>query len=201
VPRRKLIDDDKFGVTLEKCNRTRGWVVKVHCVRKDGLCHHGVEITVIFVIKPGDAALPPNAHGSIEHPQCWIRCLHAVGTTTNIVQFFCDYVCHDIETNNILGTDFCRILICDNLTAHLSAYVNNTVTGGVGPSNFSIVPQPPYHPKHCPIKCKICEVMEKIRLKKEDNWDMNWLEQEIKTAAHQIKRFDETFIHCGYTWN
>jgi hypothetical protein len=44
--------------------------------------------------------------------------------------------------------------------------------------------------------------MDKIWLKKEDNWYMNWLEQEeIKMAAHQIKRVDETFIHCGYTWN
>ncbi len=31
--------------------------------------------------------------------------------------------------------------------------------------------------------------MEKIRFKKEDDWDMNRLEQEIKMAAHQIKRF------------
>ena len=103
--------------------------------------------------------------------------------------------------NNIPGMDFHRILIWDNLAAHLSAYVNNMVTGRVGPSNFSIVPQPPYHPEYGPIEYKICVLMEKIWLKKEDNWEMNWLEQEIKMAAHQIKRFDETFIHCGYTWN
>jgi hypothetical protein len=102
---------------------------------------------------------------------------------------FCNYVCRDIETNNIPGTDFHRILIWDNPAAHLSAYVNNTVTGCAGLSNFSIVPRPLYHPKYGPIKYKICEVMEKIRFKKEDDWDMNRLEQEIKMAAHQIKRF------------
>ena len=32
VPRRKLIDFDKFGVMLEKCNRKGGWAVKVLCV-------------------------------------------------------------------------------------------------------------------------------------------------------------------------
>jgi hypothetical protein len=67
-PRRKLIDVDKFGVTLKKCNIMKGWTVKVHRVRKDGHYHHGVKITVIFAIKPGDPTLPPNACGSIEHP-------------------------------------------------------------------------------------------------------------------------------------
>jgi transposase len=53
VPRRKLIDTEEFGVTLKKCNRTRGWAAKVHRVRKDGHYHHGTKITVIFAIKPG----------------------------------------------------------------------------------------------------------------------------------------------------
>jgi len=66
---------------------------------------------------------------------------------------------------------------------------------------FSIVPRPPYHPKYGPIEYKICEVMEKIRIKKEENWDLNRLEQEIMIAANQIVRFDDTFIHCGYQWN
>ena len=40
VPRRKSIDFDEFGVSLEKCNRTGGWAVKVLRVRKDGHYHH-----------------------------------------------------------------------------------------------------------------------------------------------------------------
>ena len=93
------------------------------------------------------------------------------------------------------------MFIWDNLTAHHSAYVHNTVMGCVGPSSFSIVPRPPYHPKYGPIEYKICEVMEKIRLKKEEDWDLNRLEHEITLAANQIKRFEESFIHCGYNWN
>jgi hypothetical protein len=50
------------------------------------------------------------------------------------------------------------------------------------------------------LKKKICEVMEKIRLKKEEDWNMNRLEHEIALAPHQIERFDETFTHCGYQW-
>jgi hypothetical protein len=72
------------------------------------------------------------------------------------------------------------------------------VTGRAGPSNFSIVRRPPYHPKYGPIKYKICEVMGKIWLKKEEDWDMNRLEHEIMLAAYQIISFDTSFQHCGY---
>jgi hypothetical protein len=150
--------------------------VKVLRVRKDGHYHHGVKITVIFAEEPGDPQLPPHVQGSVDHPQRWIRCVHATGTTTNIFRDFCDYVCRDIETNNIPGTDFHQIFIWDNLGAHCSRYVHNTVTNRVDPSNFSIVPRPPYNPKYGSIEYKICEVMEKIRLKKEEDWNMNRLE-------------------------
>jgi hypothetical protein len=73
--------------------------------------------------------------------------------------------------------------------------------GRVGPSNFSIVPRPPFHPKYGPIENKICEVMGKIRLKKEEDWDMNRLELAIMLAAYQIISFDTSFQHCGYRWN
>jgi hypothetical protein len=52
VPRRIIIDVDEFAVTLEKCNRTGGWAVKVLHVQKDGHYHHGVKMTVIFAIEP-----------------------------------------------------------------------------------------------------------------------------------------------------
>jgi hypothetical protein len=43
--------------------------------------------------------------------------------------------------------------------------------------------------------------MDKLRLKKEEDWTMNWLEQEIMIAANQISKFDSTFVHCGYRWD
>ena len=115
VPRQRLIDVDEFGLTFEKCNRTSGWAVTVHPVRKDGHYQHGMKMTVIFAIEPGDLALPAHVRGSVERPRCWIGCLRAVGTTTNIFRDFCDYVCTDIETNNIPGTDFHRVFIWDNV--------------------------------------------------------------------------------------
>jgi hypothetical protein len=176
VPRRRLIDVDEFGARFKRCNRTGRWAVKVLRVQKDGHFHLSIKITAIFAIEPGDTVLPPQVRGSLECPQRWIQCLRAVGTTTNIFCNFCDYVCTDIEMNNIPSTDFYRVFIWTYLTAHHSAYVHNTVTGRAGPTNSSIVLQPPYHPKYGPIEYKICEVKERIWLKKEENWDLNRLE-------------------------
>ncbi len=68
VSLRKLIDFDEFGVSFEKCNRTRGWAVKVMRIQKDRHYHHGTKMTVIFAIKPGHPDLPPHVQGSIECP-------------------------------------------------------------------------------------------------------------------------------------
>jgi hypothetical protein len=69
VPRRKLIDVDEFGITMEKCNRTEGWVLRVFRVRKDGHYHFAAKITVIFAIEPGDPRLPQHVLGSVQHPR------------------------------------------------------------------------------------------------------------------------------------
>ena len=41
VPRRMLIDVDEFGVTMARCNRKKGWALKLFWVRKDGHYGHG----------------------------------------------------------------------------------------------------------------------------------------------------------------
>jgi hypothetical protein len=65
-PQRKLIDVDEFGITMEKCNRTSGWALKVFRVCKEGHYHFGAKITVLFAIEPGDPRLPPNVLGSVQ---------------------------------------------------------------------------------------------------------------------------------------
>ena len=46
-----------------------------------------------------------------------------------------------------------------------------------------------------PIEYKICEV---TKLKKEEDWDMDDLEQQIMIIAMDIGPFETTFLHCGY---
>ena len=200
VPRRKLIDVDEFGITMEKCNRTGGWALSVFRVRKDGHYHFGAKITVLFAIEPGDPRLPPHVRGSVQRPQRWIRCIQGCGTTINIFRDFCDHICMEIEHFGVEGTDDHRIFIWDNLAAHHSAYVHQTVTGRDGPCQFSIVARPQYHPKFGPIEYKICELTNILRMRKQPNWTMQTLENEIYAAAASIETFDSTFVHCGYRW-
>lgn len=200
VPRRKFIDVDEFGITLEKCNRTGGWAFKVFRVRTDGHYHHGAKITVLFAIEPGDPRLAPGVRGSVQRPRRWIRCVRNSGTTTFIFRDFFNHICTDIEQNGIPGTDDHRIFMWDNLQAHHSAYVHQTVTGRAGPRRFSIAARPPYHPKYGPIEYKICEVTDILQKRKQPDWTMRRLEREIVRAAHSIRTFDSTFDRCGFRW-
>jgi hypothetical protein len=88
VRRRELIDIDESGVTLERCNGTSSWALKVFRVRKDGHYGHGKKITVLLAIKPGNPALAPHVYGSVERPRWWIRCLRSKGTGTNVFRDF-----------------------------------------------------------------------------------------------------------------
>ena len=203
-PRFKLIDVDEFGVTLEKCNRTGGWALKVFRVRTGGHYHHGDKLTVLFAIEPGDPRVPAGNCGSVENPRRWIRIVRAKGTTINVFADFCDYICRDIESAPIPVTDDDRILLWDNLISHHSHYVHQVVTGRPGPPRFSIVARPQYHPKIAPIEYKICTLLGKVRWEKEEDWDMARLEQELRYQAEQIGKnnndFDATFYRCGYRW-
>jgi hypothetical protein len=170
-------------------------------MQKDGHYGHGKKITVLFAIEPGDPALAPQIYWSIEHPQRWIWCLWLKGTTTNVFRDFCELVCRDIERNGIAGTDDHHMFIWDNLCAHHAAYVHKTVMNRAGPRRFLIAPRPQYHPKFVPIKYAICEVtLQLCLLKKEANWDMDNLEQQICRIVMSVSQFNPTFLHCGYQW-
>jgi len=200
VPRCKLIDVNEFGITMEKCNRAEEWALRVFRVRKDGHYYFGAKITVIFAIEPGDPRLPHHVLGSVQHPRHWIWCVHGCGTTTSIFCDFCDHVCMEIDQFGVQRTDDHRIFIWDNLAAHHSAYVHQTVTGCDGPCQFSIVARPQYHPKFGPIEYKICELTNILWMRKQLNWTVQMLENEIYATAASIESFDSTFVHCGYRW-
>ena len=170
-------------------------------MRKEG--HYsrvGNKLTVLIGIEPGDIRVPAGQLGSLDNPRQWVRCLQNSGTTINHFRDFCDLVCTDIEQNPVMPTDMHRIFIWDNLNSHHANYVNQTVTGRGGNTQFSIVARPPYMPKYGPIEYKICDVSHECMKKKLPDWDMPRLEREVYAAAARIGPFDSTFQHCGYKW-
>ena len=99
-----------------------------------------------------------------------------------------------------MPTDQHRIFLWDNLNSHHANYVNQTITGRGGNTQFSIVAHPPYMPKYGPIEYKICDVTHECMKQKTPDWDIVRLEREVRDAVGRIGPFDSTFQHCGYKW-
>ena len=198
VPQYKLIDVDEFSITLEKCNRTEGWEIKCRRVRTDGHYKSGLKLTVLLAIEPGDPRVPAGLRGGVDNPRRWVRCVQAAGTSINIFRDFVDHICTDIENNPVLPTDQHRVFLWDNLAAHHSAYVHQTVTGRTGAVSFSIIARPPYHPKYGAIEYKICDLTHDLSMTKRPHWDTQRLERAVSESAQRIGPFKSTFDHCGY---
>jgi hypothetical protein len=66
------MDVDEFGISLAKANCKFALAPSCYKVRKDGHYSHGVNITVLFEIKPGDPTVPLQMRGSIQCPCHWI---------------------------------------------------------------------------------------------------------------------------------
>jgi hypothetical protein len=187
-----------MGVFWSRWNLIAVKLLKGFCVRKDGRRHCGAKVTVLFAIEPGDPRLPPHVHGSVQHPQHWVRCVHGIGTTITTFRNFCDHICSEIEQFSVPVMDNHLIFLWDNLAAQHYAYIQQMVTGRAGPCQFSIVACSQYHPKYGPIEYKICNLTNILRMKKEPTWRMQELENTIYQAAASIEMFDSTFVHCGY---
>jgi hypothetical protein len=200
VRRRMLLDIDEFCMTLQKVNRKKGWALTCHRVRKHGHYKVGNSLTCLVGIEPGSELVPAGQRGSIENPRRWCKCIQNGGTTINIFRDFVDEICRDIEAAPIPVVDNHRIFLWDNLAAHHSAYVHQTVTGRGGNQQFSIVPRPPYMPKYGPIEYKICDITHDVMKRKLADWDVPTLEREVLRAVQTIGPFNSTFRHCGYKW-
>jgi transposase len=201
-PRKKLIDTDECGISLEKTNKSIGHAHTTIRVRKPGHYTKDTKWTVICGIEPGDPTLPPNVDGSIQRPRRWFKVSDIAGTNQVAFAEFCDYMLTDIETNPTPnGNDDDRLLMWDNLGAHLTLLVYQTVQGRPTANVFEIVRRPPYQPKYGPIEYIFCELGDQLRKLSTENWTHLSLKQEIENVLSTIGRdgkFDNTFAHCGY---
>ena len=118
---------------------------------------------------------------------------------------FIEHICSSIEQDNLqaLGydTDDRRWFIWDNLNSHLSPLVAQTVEACNGNCHFGIVARPPYQPKYGPTEYVICDTACQLADVCDKSWDITKLEQELPNVFAQLRGFDNTFDHCGYTIN
>jgi hypothetical protein len=124
VPRARLLDIDEAGIWLEKCVRKYGKAFKGVAVREPGLYGHGEKRTLIMGI---DCA-----------GMKYVSLRKVAGTT---IDSFNDFVRDDVIALLPAGGPQ-RIFMWDNLAAHHSAVVWNTVTA----AGHLVVFRPAYRP-------------------------------------------------------
>ena len=156
---RKLIDIDETGFYLKCCSPNYGRGLICQRVRNPSHYNRNAQrVNVILAIEPGDPRLPANVDGSIENPRRWLK-ITVANIDQHVFADFCDETCRDLENNPVNnGLDDERYFMWDNLTAHKTALVINTVEGRVSNNNFQTMNRPPYHPKLAPIEYVFCEL-------------------------------------------
>ena len=173
------MDFDEFGLAIERLNRKRGYASTHFRIRKPGHYCRNTKLTVIVAVEPGDPGLPDNMDGSIARPRRWIRVLRLAGMPGSIFADFCNQVCTDIENNPIPGLDNHRVFLWDNLRAHQTGQVVQTVEGRGGPCHFTIVSWPPYQPKYGPIEYVILDLVSQLRKEVDRDWNEDIAEQRL----------------------
>ena len=157
----------------------------------------------MLAIEPGDPRLPAATRGSVANPRRWIEVLRTAGTTAWTFAQFIDKICTDMEQNPAPGdTDTHRVFLWDNLSAHLTGVVAQTLHGRLegGGTCFVSIPRPPYQPKYGPIEYKICDLIGAVSKMARPYWTTADMEQALRTEAYRtLGPFDSTFDHCGYT--
>lgn len=199
VRRRKMIDVDEAGFSLEKINRGRGRSAKGLRVRKRGHYTRDKKVTVRIAVSPGDPNLPPHVYGSTAWPRRWVEVSLDPGTTAVDFSRLCDEIMNDIDQNEPGNDD--RYFLWDNLNSHLAPIVYQTVHGRQGIRLYHIIPRPPYQPKWAPIEYIICQLADRLRQQMHRINNLNDLMQQIMTIIPQLNGFDATFVHCGYLVN
>ena len=202
IERRKFIDIDEFAVEHRKLNRTKGWGLSCYRVRTVGNYTKDTKLTVILAIEAGDPRLGDDEEGSIARPRRWIKVRRVGGTDADAFASFCDEVCSLISgPMHIPITDDHRVLLWDNLRAHMTPIVYQTIEGRGGATRFSILPRPAYQPKLGPIEYKICDLLLDMQYNTEGKMNLDQMEAAIIDSSARIGPFDSTFEHCGYSEN
>ena len=201
VERRRWIDVDEFGMTLERTNPKFGYSIRLYRVRKPGHYTRDHKLTVLVGIEAGDPDIPNGEMGSILCPRRWLNVIQTGGTTGLVFSDFINHIATDIENNGRhrdgFPNDLNRIFMWDNLNSHLTALISQTVEVRNGPCVFSSINRPPYQPKHGPIEYAICELVTNIADHAEPAWTTRDLETAISDAAGRIGPFNNTFERCG----
>ena len=200
TPLSQAIDIDEAGFTLESCESKYGKSLTCHRVRDTGHYKKGQKrLNLILAVEPRNPLLPPEIYGSIQNPHKWW-----VMTSETVNQYifsnFLETLLSDIEQNPVAG-DHDRVILWDNLSAHHTGIVTATVElrASRPQFKFTIVPRPPYQPKHAPVEYIFCEISSRLSTMVQPNWtilDLRVAIDECLVAVGRNCKLNRTFRHA-----
>jgi transposase len=124
--------------------------------------------------------------------------LDDAGTDQETFADFINEVLQSLKVSN-LENDQHRVLLWDNLSAHMTALVYNTVHGRPTPNVFTIIPRPPYQPKYGPTEYHFAELCARLRQRVQPDWTRDILKLEILNILSELGRggrAHNTFHYC-----
>ena len=129
-------------------------------------------------------------------------------TENSINQFvyadFLEEICSTLEADGIPGLNNDRIFLRDNLSVHTTRIVYHTMQGRPNGEHFCIVLHPPYWAAYTPIEYKICDIVNNLYDRIDENTtnaDLSQLIRNISAVVGNGSNYDCTFAHCGYDIN
>jgi transposase len=195
TPRHALIDVDEAGFTLEKVNRRYGRAFSGVRVSYPGNYGRGTNVSVFLAVEPGHPELPAHVNGSIQNPRRWCR-VSLIGASARTFNDFIASIVADIDNNPLPGIGAPgRVFLWDNLRAHKSPLLYQTVEGG---RRHIIQPRPPYMPCDGPIEYVFCQLEGRLNKDISNIHNLADLMRAINTAVANLGGFDATFAHCKY---
>jgi transposase len=200
IPRYRFLDIDEAGFCLKSLKTNYGWAPKPVRVREiHHYSRHTEKLNLILAIEPGNPRIAPHERGSIQNPRKWWQI-----TDRSVDQFvFADFIndiCNDIERNPTESDDE-RVFLWDNLSAHLTPVVTNTLEHRPSRHNFYSIARPAYQPKWAPIEYVFCQISNDLTSKVLAGWDTDTLREELHNLLLHLGDdyvFNRTFAHCGY---
>ena len=196
----RLIDCDEASFALHKCDRKYGSAHSSMRVRVVGNHYQMNKVLVLLAFEPGDPTLPDNVDGSLANPRRWFEVHHTSGTTAFMFRNFVNNICTDLEENPVPGDlDAERYILYDNLSAHLSPYVAQTLELRESPNRFMGIARPPYQPKYGPTEYVFCYLAAQLQKLCRPGWTLDDLSEAIIQILSQFGRegvSDRIFRHA-----
>ena len=181
LARAQLNDTDELGIWIEKANRSYGKSPRGLSCREPGKYGHGEKWSVILSVMPDGRR--------------WVRMNKVAGTTAVEYNAFINDVINGANGIGVVGPGVPQItFLHDNLTAHHSALVTNTIRR----AGHQVLPRPAYRPTDGPIEFVINTLEQELTNRIYHIMDDNDLYRELHSVVAGMRGFDAYFAHCGY---